>query len=277
MPRKLIGRIGKVAKRIANAAAALVSAQHKWTRQHDIAARAHDKAVKTRENADTLRRKGKPGAAKRADNRAVKLAIRSDRYAAKAQRSVASIKRRAQRKGDLKEFKDQLEAQLAAWKREHGVQVHGDKVEGGTPEKRLQTCQLESAHRCSTGARRNFYSQSGAYDVDHCLTGPSYGHRDDCSSWFASVYKSCGLPDPNGQGYGSGYTGTLVANGKQITRGEASHTPGAAVIFGYGPGHHVEMAIGDGSERTIGHGSAPVDVGSFSLLPGPVRFFKYHH
>ena len=275
--KKILGRIGKVTKRIAVAAAALVSAQHKWTRQHDIAARAHDKAVKTRHNADILRSKGKPGAAKRADNRAIKLAVRSDRYAAKAQQSVARIKVRAQRKGDLKEWKAQLEAQLEAWKREHGVQISGDKVTGGTPEKRLQVCQLESAHRCSTGRRRNFYSQSGAYDVDNCLTGPPYGHRDDCSSWFASVYKSCGLPDPNGQGYGSGYTGTLVANGKQITRGEAMHTPGAAVIFGYGPGHHVEMAVGDGTERTTGHGSAPVDAGTFSLLPGPVRFFKYDH
>ena len=148
-------------------------------------------------------------------------------------------------------------------------------MSGGTPEQRLRVCQLQSARNCSTGKRRNFYSQSGPYDVDHCLTGPPYGHRDDCSSWFASVYKSCGLPDPSGSGYGSGYTGTLVANGHQISRGEARNTPGAAVIYGTGVGHHVEMAVGDGSEHTTGHGSAPVDAGTFDLLSGPVRFFKY--
>ena len=136
---------------------------------------------------------------------------------------------------------------------------------------------LASAARCAKGRRPNFYSQVGAFDVQHCMSGPSRDHRDDCSSWFASVFWSCGLPDPNGTGYTGGWTGTLASHGKQISREEAKRTPMAAVLYGSAPFHHVEAAIGDGTEHTIGHGSAPVDMGSFDLLPGPVQFRKYPH
>ena len=136
---------------------------------------------------------------------------------------------------------------------------------------------LTSAARCAKGTRTNFYSQVGAFDVQHSISGPSRDHRDDCSSWFTAVYWSCRWPDPGGTGYTGAYTGYLGTHGKEISREEAKHTPMAAVLFGSGTFDHVEAAIGDGTEHTIGHGSGPVDMGSFDLLPGPVEFRKYPH
>jgi hypothetical protein len=82
-------------------------------------------------------------------------------------------------------------------------------------------------------------------------------------------------PDPNGNNYQGGYTGTLGTHGQKISRDEAKRTPGAAILFGTYPHHHVEMSLGDGSTTTVGHGSAPVDRGTFDLLPGPKTYRRY--
>lgn len=159
----------------------------------------------------------------------------------------------------------------AGLKKLYNVTIKGNEAKGGTPKERLKAVALKSASECAAGRRPNFYSQVGLWDVGHCITGERYGERSDCSSWFTSVYKSAGLKDPNGQGYSGGYTGTLVANGKQIPQPEI----GCAVIYGAGTGHHVEMWIGPGN-RTIGHGSAPVDSGVIDLFgDGDYRFFAY--
>jgi len=151
------------------------------------------------------------------------------------------------------------------------VTIKGNKATGGSRRDRLKAVALASAAACASGKRPNFYSQAGAFDVDHCITGERYGERSDCSSWFTSVYRSCGLADPNGERFTAGYTGTLVANGKRIDHPE----PGCAVIYGPGAGHHVEMYVGPGN-KTIGHGSAPVDAGVIDLFgDGDYRFFKF--
>ena len=105
-------------------------------------------------------------------------------------------------------------------------------MRGGTDGHRIQIAALTSAHNCSTGKRANFYSQGGEWDVSHCLTGPARGHRDDCSSWFTSVYHSCGLDDPNGARYTGGFTGTLGAHGRAITRTSALEAIPAQRFYG---------------------------------------------
>jgi cell wall-associated NlpC family hydrolase len=56
--------------------------------------------------------------------------------------------------------------------------------------------------------------------------------RLDCSEFVTLVYKAAGVVDPNGRGYnGTGYTGTLVANGTRTSNPQ----PGDLVFYGTGP------------------------------------------
>jgi hypothetical protein len=268
-------KISKVDTKVAGVSASLTTAQKRWKHYHDIAVTTYKKSVAAQQRADKLRQKGRPDEAAVVDREAIRIEAQSMNAHAKAQEWISQVKQLKQRKEGLDNTEEMLGARLEKLRGEKGPKVKGNKVVGGTPEKRLQVCMLASAARCKSGKRPNFYSQFGAFDVQHCLSGPSHDHRDDCSSWFTSVYESCGLPDPNGTGYTGGYTGTLGTHGKQISREEAKRTPGAAVLFGSSPFHHVEAAIGDGTEHTIGHGSAPVDMGTFDLLGGPVQFRKY--
>jgi len=75
----------------------------------------------------------------------------------------------------------------------------------------------------------------------------------DCSEFATVCYYRAGAPDPNARGYdGFGYTGTLVAQGKSVTLGEAR--PGDLVFYGPGwPFTHVTIYAGNG--RCYSHGS----------------------
>jgi hypothetical protein len=266
-------KLSSVLKKLHLKEAGLAHARDRHAHFHKIAAKAYNQFEKHTETATQLRKEKKLEAAQVYDRRAHRASVRSENAATEAQKWVGHIKDFLQQIHDLDVTEARLKARI---KKTKGVTIRGDKATGGDAHKRLQKVALASAAACASGRRRNFYSQSGTWDVDHCITGPAYGHRDDCSSWFTSAYHSCGLPDPNKSSYGSGYTGTLVAGGKQISREEARHTPGAAIIYGSGAGHHVEFAIGDGTEHTIGHGSSPVDMGIFDLFgDGDFRCFKF--
>lgn len=178
------------------------------------------------------------------------------------------VKQAIQKKHDLGIHEAKITEELARWRKEHGVATEGNNVVGGKPGQRWRVALLASVRNCSKGmpqGRRNFYSQSGNWDIDHELVGgPEYGHRSDCSSTVTGWAKACGLPDPNGEDFHGGYTGTLVGqhNGwKECSREymEKSGKP-AYVVYGPGSGHHTEGYLGPG-DRTAGHGSAAVDFG----------------
>jgi hypothetical protein len=269
-------KITQVDAKSGKASASLTNAQKRWKHYHDLAVKTYAQSQKAQERADKLRQ-NQPEKAAELDQEGMKLEAQSMNAHTKALEWISKVKQLKQRQDGLEDTEEMLRARLEKLREQKGPKIKGNKVVGGTPEKRLQVCMLGSAANCKTGKRANFYSQVGSFDVQHSITGPSRNHRDDCSSWFTSVYWSCGLPDPNGTGYTGGFTGTLATHGKKISREQAKHTPMAAVLFGSAPFHHVEAAIGDGTEHTIGHGSAPVDMGSFDLLPGPVEFRKYPH
>lgn len=79
----------------------------------------------------------------------------------------------------------------------------------------------------------------------------------DCSSaytwclWNALTAVSVGHEDiVNGQGWRSGYTGTLLTHGREVT----DLLPGDAIIYGHAwPGMHVAMYVGEG--LVYSHGS----------------------
>ncbi len=152
----------------------------------------------------------------------------------------------------------------AAHRSKNGIKIKGNKVTGGTPRQRVVAAARHAAWLDSTGKRHSFYSQPGAWDVDHGITGETRGHRSDCSQWVTAIYRSAGLPDPNGKNYAGGYTGTLSSHGKHISRRQLK--PGDLVLYGPGTHEHVELYVGPG-EETIGHGSDPVDKGKISMKP----------
>jgi exonuclease VII small subunit len=263
--------LSKIAERLGLSQPLLARAQRRYLANRKRAFIAHNKQVQAQKAADKARGKRDLVEAARQDRIAARCGARASKNHARALHFLGAVKHFQQTINDLETTQTALEAKLKAYKKAHGVSIRGNKVIGGTPEQRLVACSLKSAANCADGTRANFYSQAGAWDVAHCITGEHYGERSDCSSWFTSNYKSCGLSDPNASDFGSGYTGTLVAHGHQIDR----PVPGCAVIYGPGVGHHVEMYVGPG-DRTIGHGSAPVDAGVVDLFGDhDYRFFTY--
>lgn len=220
----------------------------------------------------TLRRK-----VDREDGRVRSLKKTAYKNHLRAEHYLGAIKRKQQAIHNLETTQAGLEAEL---KKLDKVTIKGDRATGGSVHERMKAVGLKSAAECASGTRDNFYDQSGSYDVSHCITGPATDCRDDCSSWKTSVHKSCDLKDPNGLRYGSGYTETLrnyaVAHNLVVTRAELK--PGGSVIYGEpGATHHVEMFVGPG-EKTIGHGSAPVDAGVVDLFGSGeyMTFVNYH-
>jgi hypothetical protein len=269
---KLLKALRVIAEKLSVSTPALAAARQQWQAEHDTAHRLHAKAKKAQALADKLRRQGHLARAARKDARAQNLARKAAAAHARAQQAVGDVKRLTARVEGLARARDHLKAQLASLKTDRGVKIKGNAASGGSRRDRLHVVALASAAACAEGHRRNFYSQAGRWDVEHCITGEAYGERSDCSSWFTSVYHSAGLADPNRNGYGGGYTGTLGTGGKSISRGALK--AGDAVLYGTAPFHHVEMFTGPG-DQTIGHGSPPVDRGVVNLLPGPIAFRTY--
>jgi hypothetical protein len=107
-----------------------------------------------------------------------------------------------------------------------------------------------------------FYNQGGRSNADDPTKPPRSGSRSDCSQWVAAVYKKAGAPSPCSGDYATAYTGNMKVKGHAVGMGDLK--PGDVVIYGKGSGHHVELYVGPG-DRTIGHGSAPVDYGTTGM------------
>lgn len=260
--------LADVAKRLGIQNARRVKLRQHWRVLHRLTIHAHNVALRQQAKADEARTEGRLGAAAYHDRRAIRAHARAEHRHLKAEHVIGLLKRVNQRIENLSHRQADLQAEAKKWKATHGVEVSGNTVTGGHARERIKVCMLSSAAKCASGARSNFYSQTGSWDVDHCITGEPYGHRSDCSSWATSVYRSCGLDDPNDNGYRGGYTGTW--RGKNV--GESGRKCGTGVLFGYAPYHHIELCLGADTIETVGHGSAPVDKGTIHLLPGPVSF-----
>lgn len=271
--KRLRQALAKIAEALGLNKTLLARARRRYSANHKRAVANHHKAKVAARKADSLRAEGHLVAAAQEDKVAARCHHRAYKSHLRAQWWIGRVKLLCQRIEGLEQTQEELQAQLKKLEREHGVTITGNKVTGGTPRQRLQAAMLASAAACASGKRPNFYSQAGAWDIDHCITGERSGERSDCSSWFTSVYKSCGLPDPNGADYSGGYTGTLGAHGRPISRSELDS--GDAILFGTAPFHHVEMKLGRGGTATIGHGSAPVDRGVVDLLPGPKAYRSF--
>jgi hypothetical protein len=89
-------------------------------------------------------------------------------------------------------------------------------------------------------------------DINHAGILPVFA---DCSAAVTLWYNWAGAPDPNGQGYNhTGYTGTLLANGKHIDISLVK--PGDVVVYGPGTGVHTALIVQvrDKDILTVSHG-----------------------
>lgn len=143
-----------------------------------------------------------------------------------------------------------------------------NQIVGGSAEDRLVYA-MELAHKIF----RLEYSEAGTWVEGYGLTNvpAGRGYRTDCSWWFTMLRKACGLKGPSLTG---GYTGTILTEGKQVTRHYAEHHAGVAVVFGSGAGFHVAMSLGDGTPTTYGHGVPEVDISTFDAF-GPGTEVRY--
>jgi hypothetical protein len=264
-------------------------ARRRMTARHKEQARFERQAAAARLAADANRRRGyhylKFGPdldqargeallrkAKRKDDKALKLDAKAEKAKAKAIVWKQRAKVFTQRIHNLHLRLDRVEKEIAEWKREHGVEIDGNKVTGGTARQRLRAALLQSAYNCAHGLQNNYYSMSGALpDLEHTIKGMPYGHRFDCSSYGTGIHKLCGLPDPNGGEYRPGatmYTGTMYGHCETIPESEAQ--PGDFILYPRWRGdticHHVEVVSDPARKRTVGHGSAPIDEGVYDLF-----------
>ncbi len=178
---------------------------------------------------------------------------------------VTEVKTTQRKIHHLEQSQKDREHDLEEWKKKHQIQIHGNKVTGGTARHRLGAFDRAAIAGCASGRRHNYYSQPGHFQVELGITGERPGiDRSDCSSYVTSGHWSCGLDDPNGGGWNDGYTGTLRATLKQIPLSAAQN--GDLVIYGGGTGHHVERILDIENGVTAGHGSAPVDKGIIDLF-----------
>jgi hypothetical protein len=214
-------------------------------------------------------------------------AERLDAKAKAAEHKAIAFKRVAKRKTQqihkLRVRGDQLEADLKHWEKTHGPHVgKGGGVAGADSKgegfiwvnKRIAT-------ECATGKRPTFYSMEGSgFNVTHALlkreqphTGQMPGERSDCSLYGTECCLAAGLPDPNGEHFKAGYTGTALGQHNDwriVSEAEMRKRGWGIVIYLRWPGdtvgHHWEDYVGEGGDETIGHGSAPIDPGVINLF-----------
>lgn len=232
------------------------------------AIRKHNRALAAEVEADRRRANGHTG---RKMDRVAQRRHRHARQASdRAQWWVARIKELLRKIDHLEKSEAELQAELDVLAKKHKLKFDVEKntVTGGTVKQRFRGAALLAAKRCANGKRRNFYSQPGRYTVGQVFTGEKPGERSDCSQFVTSVCKAAGMADPNGTDWSWGYTGTLVeeeGGWKKATESALRAKGWGFVVYGSGTGFHVEAYVGPG-DRTIGHGSAPIDEGRIDLF-----------
>jgi hypothetical protein len=148
-----------------------------------------------------------------------------------------------------------------------------NRVEGGTVEERFRFMAHQAVERA-----RDFYSEAGdEYRGGWAVTNvPSDRYRSDCSKWSQNSAEVIEVPDPTGLDFGPMFTGSVVANCKQVDRAYAESHPGTAVLFGDGTAFHMGLSMGH-EDLLVQHGVPPVQWGTFDEFgPGTeVRFYKF--
>jgi hypothetical protein len=221
--------------------------------------------------AERLRAKGHIAKAARKEAKAQRLEAKAEREKRRAITWRSRARKLTQRIHGITTDLDKVQVEIKALG--PTVDVEHNQTTGGTFGERWRVSNLASVHCCSSGRRRNAYSQSGSPDIWHPYgPGPAAGRRDDCSSYVTSQALATGADDPNGANFsGEGFTGTLVgAHGRwrECSLAELHAAGQGYIVYGSGSGHHTEAYCPSSSdiERTVGHGDAAVNFGTVHLF-----------
>lgn len=277
---KLRDELEKILIKLKAAERQLEVAGNRWQTNHDKAHREHRGALEAERAANRANKQGHKKLAKSEQAKALRRHHRASKAHARQLYWVDKSKEFAGKVGKLKDAETNHEKAIKKIELENGpTRTAPNKVEGGTERQRLKLFMHLSMQHGS-----EFYSQVGATDVFHGITGPGAGHRHDCSSWYTSGYCTCGLRNPNrdkGAGdhsFSNGetmFTGPIGEHGDSISEGQLD--TGDAILFGTAPFHHIEMKYGSiqKTRLTVGHGSSPIDFGTVDLLPGPRAYRRF--
>lgn len=247
-------------------------AARRWRRKHDRAHKQHARARQAEAEADRARKAGKDKAAAALDAKAQDLNLSADNAHRGAVKQIGKARRLNKKLAGQQKHADEIQAELKKRLDSRGFKIEGNTVKGaGRPGFRVMAAWHAAGARCASGDRRNVYSQLGPFTAEHFILGEPSGYRSDCSQAYIAAFHSAGLDSPSGS-WTAGFTGSIADHGHRITRAEAAQTPSAAVEWGSYPFHHIEAAEGDGTTGTWGHGSPPIDRGTFDLL-GPADAF----
>lgn len=219
--------------------------------------------------------------------------LKADRCAQRALRShhkaiywKGKIRQQTARINHLERSEKELEAELAKWKKEHGIYFEGEnKVRGGTIPQRLKAAQARAMLNYKRGDQPGYYSMTGGIrDYLHGLFHYAFGRIWDCSTYGDAIYICCGLVPPSGPETltRGGFTETQLAHGRKVSEDKARD--GDAVIFlrfpGDTVGHHMED-IYDHEEKVMsGHGDAAIDLsggGSYDLFGDGLFEIRTYH
>lgn len=246
--------------------------------RHASQKKAERQAAAARDSAEQIRRtyiwnSSKKARAKRKDRKALRLDAKAEKEKARAVSWRGRARKLTQRIEGIETDLKPAEAALAKYERSHGPHIakSSGKAIGGTLTERALWVPRYIWGKCAGNHRPNYYSMTGGgFNVTHALLkrkqkaiGQVPYERSDCSVFVLEVIWALGLPDPGGEEFRAGYTGTLVRaqNGwKQVSESRMRAKGWGYVVYGGGTGHHTEWYCdGDGGDMTIGHGDSAVD------------------
>ncbi len=272
---KLKELLEKARHKLMDAEKRLEVAGHRWQVNHDLAHEQHHKQKELEHKAQQYLKFGSKVFNQGYGEKLLRKAKRHSHKANKAhQRALYWIDKAKKATGQVKYLEGLMQRRVKKIKEVEARGAHmvsSDKAAGGSEKDRLTLVM----HKSETGGSQ-FYSQTGTLDLYHCCTGPTPGHRHDCSSWGDSAFESADCEDMARAHFSENvWTGNEAEHGEAIQEHELD--TGCAVFFGTAPFHHIELKDGPMSEGpyTVGHGSAPIDRGTVTLLPGPRAFRRY--
>ena len=154
-------KITKVDAKTGKVSASLTNAQKRWKHYHDLARQDVCAVPKGAREGRQAPPEGsaREGGRARPGGDGTRSAIHERAYQSAGW--ISKVKPLKQRQEGLEDTEEMLRARLEKLREQKGPKIKGNKVVGGTPEKRLQVCMLTSAARCAKGLGRTSIAKSG--------------------------------------------------------------------------------------------------------------------
>ena len=142
---------------------------------------------------------------------------------------------------------------------------------------------VEAVARWGVDNRHYFSYSQGPHRWDQINKPWQLPIMTDCSGWATTCYAWAGLPDPNGQHYGWGWTGTLATHGHEIPLAEVEigdlviYWDNPALIHDAGASSHVAIIVrADADPGTVSMGqNGDPQYCNVSQDGRAHRFFRY--